>query len=272
MQRELGGIKASGRKYLGSILKAYPAGFTVEEAILVLGLTRIRTTALLSSWQKQGWLYRVKRGFYIPVPFESSTIVTAPLEPWLIAHKLFSPCCIAGWTAAHHWGFTEQLFIPIYVCTVKSVHQRDQTLEGVSFKIKTIQQDRLFATQNIWVGAVKVAISDPTKTIIDGLNDPNVLGGLRMLTDILDQYIYSEHFDEKKLIAYAQQMGNSAILKRLGFLMECISREKFQFLIQQCKSSIKSGYSQLDPNIKGDRLNTHWNLWISSTFQLENTL
>jgi hypothetical protein len=29
---------------------------------------------------------------------------------WLVAHKLFSPCYIGGWIAAHHWGLTEQIF------------------------------------------------------------------------------------------------------------------------------------------------------------------
>jgi hypothetical protein len=46
MKNQLGGIKASDRKYLGAILKFYPAGFTVAEAILILELGRICTTTL----------------------------------------------------------------------------------------------------------------------------------------------------------------------------------------------------------------------------------
>lgn len=184
MKRELGGLKSKGRKLLGALLRAYPEGFTVAEAAQVLNVSRRHVVTLLAEWAKRGWLHRVRQGFYIPVPLQSTSTEIIPQEPWLIAHKLFSPCYIGGWTAAHHWGFTEQLFNSIYVMTSKKVHQREQYLHGVIFKVKTILSKRLFGTQFIWSAKVKIAISDPTKTVIDGLNDPAVFGGIRMVADI----------------------------------------------------------------------------------------
>ena len=35
-----------------------------------------------------------------------------------------------------------------------------------------------------------------------------------------------------------------------------------------CKKNVKSGYSQLDPAVAGDRLETRWNLWVPQSFTI----
>ncbi len=263
MKHALGGIKSNGRKLLAKLLKATKESFTVKQAAAALELENRKVISLLSLWAKNGWLHRIKRGLYTSIPLQSTSTKITPTEPWLIAQNLFSPCYIGGWTAAHYWGFTEQLYNTEFVLTTKKVHQRDLKLDGVQFKIKTITKEKLFGMQSIWSGHNKIAISDPTKTIIDGLNDPSILGGLRMLIDILQAYIHSEQYDANKLLAYAEKMHNSAIYKRLGFLLESIKMDKSSSeLIEKCLAQIKSGYSQLDTKTPGVHLITRWNLWV----------
>src|SRR5438045_3163911 len=115
MKNELGGLREKSRKLLGKLLQASKESFTVAETSQILNITRSHAAWLLAMWTKNGWLYRVRRGLYIPIPLQSTTTEITPEEPWLIAHKLFSPCYIGGWTAAHHWGLTEQIFNSIYV-------------------------------------------------------------------------------------------------------------------------------------------------------------
>lgn len=270
MKSELGGLKKTGRKHLGKLLQASKESFTVAEAAQILGVSRYRAASLLFAWAKRGWLYRIRRGLYIPIPLQSDSTEVTPEEPWLIAHKLFSPCYIGGWTAAHHWGFTEQLFNSIYVMTTKKVHQREQHLNGVNFKIKTILPKRIFGTQAIWSGKVKIGISDPTKTIIDGLNDPAVFGGIRMVADVLSVYIHSKEFNQEKLLKYATDMQNSTIFKRLGYLIEQLAFDASNNITSICKKKLKSGYSQLDPSVKGDQLETRWNLWVPKSFSIKD--
>ena len=269
MKKQFGGISAISRKRLSLILKTYNEGFTVPEAAHILSMSLTQTKSLLSTWAKYGWLHRIRRGFYIPISIQSTTPVAVPEEPWLIAHKLFAPCYIGGWTAAQHWGFTDQLFNSIYVITTKKVHLREQNLNGVKFKIKTILPKLIFGTQPIWIGKEKVAISDPTKTIIDGLNDPAVFGGIRMVNDIYTAYIKSKELSHKNLLDYAKKMDNSAVYKRLGFLTEKLQFQGATDVTRFCISHLKSGYSQLDPSIKGDQLVTRWNLWIPKPWKTE---
>jgi len=270
MKNELGGLKSRGRQLLGALLKASKESFTVIEATQILNISGRYASSLLAKWTKRGWVHRIRRGLYIPVPLQSTSTEVTPEEPWLIAHKLFSPCYIGGWTAAHHWGLTEQLFNSIYVMTVKKIHQREQNLNGVTFKVKTILPKKIFGTQFIWSGKVKIAISDPTKTVIDGLNDPAVFGGIRMVADVLSAYIHSKEFNQKKLLEYAKMMENSAIYKRLGFLITLIPFDNAITISSACKSNLKSGYSQLDPSTAGDRLETQWNLWVPKSFNIKD--
>lgn len=270
MKTELGGLKRTGRKRLGKLLQASKESFTVAEAAQILSVSSYRAASLLAMWAKNGWLHRVRRGLYIPIPLQSTSAEASPEEPWLIAYKLFSPCYIGGWTAAHHWGLTEQLFNSIYVMTTKKVHQREQNLNGVNFKVKTILPKKILGTQSIWSGKIKIAISDPTKTVIDGLNDPAVFGGIRMVADVLSAYINSKDFDQEKLFKYAKAMENSAIFKRLGFLIEQLKFHSSKTIALHCKKNLKSGYSQLDPDVKGDRLATQWNLWVPKSFVIKN--
>ncbi len=268
MKTELGGLKSISRKRLGKLFQASKESFTVAEASKILNVSRYRAASLLAMWTRNGWLYRVRRGLYVPVPLQATSTEVIPEEPWLIAHKLFSPCYIGGWTAAHHWGLTEQIFNSIYVMTSKKVHQREQNLNGVIFKIKTILPKKIFGTQFIWSGKVKIAISDPAKTVIDGLNDPAVFGGVRMVADVLSAYVHSKEFNQKKLLEYAEMMGNSAVYKRLGFLIELLKFDDAATIASICKSHLKSGYSQLDPATTGDRLETQWHLWVPKSFNI----
>jgi predicted transcriptional regulator of viral defense system len=270
MKAELGGLKKAARKLLAQLLQASKESFTVAEAAQILSVSRYRAASLLTAWAKHGWLHRVRRGLYIPIPLQSSSTEITPEEPWLIAHKLFSPCYIGGWTAAHYWGLTEQIFNSIYVMTTKKVHQREQNLNGVNFKVKTILSKKIFGTQTVWSGKVKIAISDPTKTVIDGLNNPAVFGGIRMVADILSTYINSREFNQEKLLKYAKAMENSAVFKRLGFLIEQLEFHASANITSDCKKNLKSGYSQLDPYVKGNRLETQWNLWVPKSFTIKD--
>jgi predicted transcriptional regulator of viral defense system len=269
MKIELGGLRSTGRKLLGKLLRATQESFTVTEAARILNISQPHAASLLAMWTRRGWLHRVRRGLYISVPLQSISTIVTPEQPWLIAHKLFSPCYIGGWTAAHYWSLTEQLFNSIYVMTTKKVHQREQNLNGVIFKVKTVLPRKIFGTQFIWQGKVKVAISDPIKTVIDGLDDPTVVGGIRMVADILFAYIHTKEFNAKKLLEYATKMSNSAIFKRLGFLVELLQVKDRTIIIQTCKDNLKPGYSQLDPAVTGDRLETRWNLWVPKFFNIE---
>jgi len=81
-------------------------------------MSAIEAAKTMARLANKGWLSRVRRGLYVPVPIESATTDPALQDPWLIAQKLYAPCYIGGWSAAEHWQLTEQVFQRIVVMTL----------------------------------------------------------------------------------------------------------------------------------------------------------
>src|SRR5512139_1249101 len=98
------------REQLARLLRAGDPVLTPEQAARVLSTTRLHAAQQLARWAKAGWLARVKRGIYVPVPIESASTDVRLDDPWSVASRLYAPCYIGGWSAAEHWGLTEQIF------------------------------------------------------------------------------------------------------------------------------------------------------------------
>ncbi len=266
MKSNIAGLGKKERAQLSIVLKAKSSVITPGAAAQALKIEQNKAAQLLARWNKKGWLSRVKRGVYIPVPLQSQTSEVMADEPWVLAKALFSPCYVGGWSAAEHWDLTEQIFSSTMVFTTKKVDERELDLNGAKFTVKTIKQERLFGTKTEWLQNQKVEVSDPTRTIVDAFNDPATVGGIRMAIDMLERYMRSSHKNIDLLFDYSLKMKNTAIFKRLGFVFsqnwpsETRSIEKF-------RRAIKSGYSQLDPAVPGKSLVTLWGLFVPQGFK-----
>ena len=63
-----------------------------------------------------------------------------------------------------------------------------------------------------------------------------------------------------KIIEYGVKIGNSAVLKRLGYLLEVLQLAKKDFL-NSLKLRIRPGFSLLDPSMrKKGPYNSRWNV------------
>lgn len=266
MVKSLAGLGKKERFQLSHVLQSNPSVITPQQAAMVLKINANRAAQLLATWNRKGWLSRIKQGVYIPVSLQANNPEVMADEPWVLAKALFSPCYIGGWSAAEHWDLTEQVFNSTMVFTSRKVLQRELKLKGVTFTLKTTKQARLFGTSKVWLQNQKVEISDPTKTIVDAFNDPAVVGGIRMAVDMLGRYMKSENKNLNLILEYAGRMGNTAIYKRLGFIFESQYSQETTF-IQTCRSSLKTGYSQLDPSNPAKSLVTAWKLWVAPTLK-----
>jgi len=257
----MNGLGKADRARLSAVLRGTKGTISVAEATDILQLSASSTAKLLARWAKKGWLSRLRRGFYIPVPLESPT-ADIPLEDaWIIADKLFRPCYIGGWSAAEYWGLTEQLFRTVIVLTEQRPRQRKPVINGTEFLLKTVPNKAMFGLKVIWRGQVKVKVSDPSRTILDMLSDPLLAGGLRSTVDMFKNYLSSDQKDLSLLFEYASKLGNGAVFKRLGFLLEKYAVNETAF-IEQCKESLTTGNAKLDPSLQAERLITRWRLWV----------
>jgi len=237
----------------------------VQQAAASLGVSAKDAAKTLARWTKQGWLSRVRRGLYVPVPLESSTGNVALEDPWIIADRLFPPCYIGGWSAAEHWDLTEQIFRSVLVMTTTKPRNRQPEIKGQKFVVRTILPASLFGTKPVWRGPVKVAVSDPTRTVLDMLDDPSLGGGIRPTADVLQSYLKSKSKDMELLVSYAKRLNSGAVFKRLGFLLERYATEETA-TIKACRSCLTTGNVKLDPSLPAERLLTAWRLWLPATW------
>ncbi len=257
----LSGLGRIDRERLSSLLRNTRGTISVKDASKILSVSAVDAAKMLARWRKSGWLSRVRRGLYIPVPLESRTADVSLEDAWIIADRLFAPCYIGGWSAAEHWGLTEQVFRTVVVITTQKPRDRAPNIKGTKFLLRTVMPRAMFGLKAVWRGKVKVSVSDPTRTVLDLLDTPRLGGGLRSTSDILVSYLRSDNKNTKQLLEYADQLDNGAVFKRLGFLLERFASDETE-LIDQCQSRMTKGNSKVDPSVTADRLITRWRLWV----------
>lgn len=257
----LEGIGKRSRGRLNAILRGTRDAISVPEAAAILEMSRADAARILARLATNGWISRVRRGLYVEVPPGSWTADVALEQPWIIAHRLFSPCYIGGFSAAEHWHLTDQMFRTIVVMTARRPQDRKPVIKEQRFWLRTVRRQAMFGLEREWCGGMKVPLSDPTRTILDMLNDPLLGGGARSTATMLAEYLRTEMRDLPLLIDYAERLGNGAVFKRLGFFLERIAPDE-QETMAACRARLTNGTAKLDSTLPVDRLVTKWRLWV----------
>jgi predicted transcriptional regulator of viral defense system len=257
---ELAGISEKNRQYITLLHRKTNGVVTVKDAAILLGLDRKETAKRLATLSSKGWVRRLRRGLYLLIPLEATSPKDWQADPWVVADHVFNPSYIAGWSACEHWGFTEQIFLDIAVFTSSGIRERRITIDQTDFVMKKISKNLFFGTQMVWRNNSRIKVSDPTRTVVDILDDPKWGGGMRHVVQILNAYLDSEYYDGDKVSDYINRIGNSSAAKRLGFLLDTLNIEK-KDLIGKLVPLLTKGYVLLDPTIpsKGPYI-SNWNI------------
>ena len=245
---EPAGISSRNRSHLEELHRLGGA-FTVAQAAELLDIDRARASRLLGYLARRGWLSRVRRGLYVAVPLDARQSGEWIEDPWIVADRVFAPCYIGGWSACEHWDLTEQVFRTALVVTAKRVREREVEIQGIPFRLTVRSEEALFGTVAVWRGQGRVAVSDPSRTMVDILDDPSLGGGIRTVVDVLGEYMTSQHRNDRLLIEYADRLDNRAVFKRLGYLIERLGIEA-DSLLAACRERRSAGVVALDPSVK----------------------
>lgn len=259
------GIGPVNRAQLEELNRETTGPFTVSEAAVLLGRDTGDTARLLGYLARRGWLTRVRRGLYLTVPLHARRSGEWVEDSWVVASRVFAPCYIGGWSASEYWDFTDQLFRTTLVISGTKFRQSTHELQGLGFEVTTRKPELLFGTRPVWRGQARVEVSDPSRTIIDVLDDPRLGGGIRHCSAVLHEYLRSEHRDDEQLVEYGDRLGNRTIFKRLGYLLEVREdSQKVGHLSARCRERVSTGYTTLDPtNIAKGRLVRRWGLRVN---------
>jgi predicted transcriptional regulator of viral defense system len=254
---------SKGRNRLSLVLRKAGDLISIDDVTAALSVQRSEASKLLARWNTQGWVKRLRRGYYAPVPIASLGQPQVLEDPWVMVPELFGPACVGGWSAAEHWGLTEQLFRSTCVLTAQRVRHKEVTIQGLPFTLKHMKENALFGTSPIWRGRARVLVTNPTRTLIDMFDDPAIGGGIRHVTDCLRAYFRRDDWRIDDLIATAERLGNRAVFKRLGFLAELEGKQE---LVDACRARLSAGNAKLDSSIPCLKLIKRWHLWIPARY------
>ena len=244
-------VLGSGRRFI-----------TPPDVVSSLGVEADAATKKLARWADDGWVRRVRRGLYIGVPIEATNPEAWSEDALVVASEVWSPCYFTGWTATRRWGLTEQVFRTTVLKTTERVRTSPVHLLDHEYLVSHVSQQALvWGLKTDWVAEVRLNFADPARAVVDILDTPKLGGGIRHAAEVLIAFL-DEH-DWHQLIEYGDRLGNRAVFKRLGYLVERLELNHAE-LVSACHERVSSGISALDPDgPSGGRRQMRWGLRVN---------
>jgi predicted transcriptional regulator of viral defense system len=209
---------------------------------------------------------RLKPGLFIIVPFEFGHLRTYIGNPYVIARELVGGrnYYLSHSSAMDIHQMVTQPRLVVYVTTLRQVPSK--RIHGTEFRFVRSKRRHFFGTMEQWVEKhEKVIVSDPERTIIDGLRNPNYSGGLVDVAKGL--WIRRQDVDPKRLVDYAIRLNIGAVIRRLGFLLE-LWRIEAPDQISRLNRKLTDTYVLLDPGLPPDgKFQRRWRLRLNVTPQ-----
>jgi predicted transcriptional regulator of viral defense system len=136
-----------------------------------------------------------------------------------------------------------------------------QVLEHEYVLSHVMPRDIEWGMRTEWRAEVRLQFADQARTVVDILDAPRLGGGIRHVAEILATYL--EEHDPATLIEYGDRLGNRAVFKRLGHIIEATGHGHDD-LIEACLSRQSAGISALDPDgPPGGRRYMRWGLRVN---------
>lgn len=236
--------------------------FSIEEAQEISGKSYPATQQALLRLTKAGWLVSLGAGKYAIVLPSAGDDAVPDANRLVIARELIGdvPYYISHDSALE---IHNMLTRPITTVTISTPRRlKSRTVFNVPYRFITTQPKYMWGYTPVWTSAEdQVQVSDPERTILDGLARPDLCAGVsEVATGLL---IHKDDLDWKKLAEYAQRLGSQAVVKRLGYLLDFYSLAPSEIL-SRLQGQIGPSYALLDPFLpKNGQFLSRWRLQLN---------
>jgi len=213
--------------------------------------------------RQNGWIVSLRRGLYA---LSSTVPGITPVHEFEVAMALVDPAAISHWSALHYHGMTDQVPTDVFVLTMtgtsvprlrnaKGRQERDGYPVGdIFYRFVQMKPVWFFGIEKVWIGESRVSITDPERTLLDGIAMPHYCGDFAEVLHAFE--VRGDRLDLPRIISYALNLS-IATVKRLGWILEHAGVAAVH-LEPLARVPIR-GYRSLDPN--GPRkgyCNRHW--------------
>lgn len=233
--------------------------FSTSQARAALNGEERHVNKLLHRLTQKRWLLRLEKGKYVLLPLEAGMEGLYGPHEFIIAAHLVEPYAVAYASAFSFYGFSDLLPHTVFVATTRRKAPLTVDELGLRFRFVTLTPHKFFSVHTVIIEDHPVRITTPSKTLVDGLDRPDLCGGIvELVKGVL--YYAEDYADWEELTADAIRLGNRTVFKRLGYLMEVTEVEVGEWL-DRWRTEISAGETLLDPRY-GDRgpYDSDWNL------------
>jgi predicted transcriptional regulator of viral defense system len=236
--------------------------FHLDDVRKITGLGEASARSFVRKLVDRGVAARLRPGLFILVPFELGMAREYAGSPLVVAREIVhgAPYYLSHATAM---GIHRMLTQPQLVVTASTPKaRRAVTVSGTLFRFVRCRRRDLFGLTEHWATKQEqVRVSDPERTIIDGLRQPEYCGGVTEVARGL--WMRRQDLDVGRLIGYAKRIGVGAVVRRLGYLLETYQMAEAPVL-DRLRRGLTATYVRLDPVLppEGKRLR-RWRLQLN---------
>jgi len=236
--------------------------FSIDEAQKVFGKSYPATQQALLRLTRAGWLVKLGAGKYAIVPLSAGEDAVPEANRLVIARELVGD---ALYYISHDSALEvhNMLTRPVTSVTISTLRRlKSRMVLKVPYRFVTAKLGDMWGYAPAWVSpGEQVQVSDPERTMLDGLARPELCGGVgEVVTGLL---IRKDDLDWIKMVEYTRRLGNQAVAKRLGYLLE-FYRLGTPETLASLQALVGPSYALLDPLLPADgRFLTRWRLQLN---------
>jgi predicted transcriptional regulator of viral defense system len=236
--------------------------FSTRDVERHTGVSAARARSLARDLVDRKLVVRLKPSLYAIVPFEYRDVSDFAPNAYLVARALAEPhpYYLSHRTAMEIHRMTTQPQLTIFVCCAQ--RKKTEVLFGTEYRFVLRPPDAIFGTMKHWVaGGIFIQVSDPERTIVDGLAEPAYAGGIPEVGKAIQ--IARGNLDITRLVEYAKRRNIKAVIRRLGYLLELYSLAPAE-LIERLRSDLGPSIEILDPTLPREgRFMRRWGLQLN---------
>jgi predicted transcriptional regulator of viral defense system len=227
--------------------------FTLSD-LKQFNLTKAAAKMFVARLVKKKWIIRIARGKYLISPLSAGRKGEWTVHEFVLATSMISPAYVSYWNALNYYGWTEQ--IPRVITVVSLKRRKPANAQMVRVRFVTVSKKKFFGHVKMDFGGTKAFVASKEKAVVDCLDRPDLCGGVAEIAKALDAA--KNELNLGRLVEYAGRVGNSAVLRRLGYLCEKLG------IALGVEPRFK-GYVWLDPSRKKIAVahNSRWGLKIN---------
>jgi len=223
--------------------------FSISDAQKVSGKDYAVVVQELRRLVKSGWVVKLSPGIYALVPLSAGAEAIPEANRFVIARALMRN---APYYLSHDSAFEthNMLTRPVTTVTITSPRRlRNRIILKVPYRFVYTKTDNLWGVIPTWVMPnEQVQVSDMERTILDGLSRPELCSGISEVATGL--WMRKDDLDWEKLSLYCKKLGNQAVAKRLGYLLEFYGLGLSQ--INRLQEMVGPSYALLDPMLTSE--------------------